>query len=165
MKNRLIRLALLFLFVLVSASLAQADMKPGTTAPDFSMTDMAGSTIKLSDYKGHPFILKLATTWCPSCKQQSAELAKAKGFLEENKVPVIEVFVDDSEEDVRKYMKEHPLPGENSAVILDDGSVYEQYNVYLIPRVLVINKDFKVERDGSVIDASVLEPMLSKMLN
>lgn len=164
MKNRLIRLALLFFILLVPASMLQADMQPGTVVPDFELTDMEGRKIKLSDYKGHPFILKLATTWCPSCKQQSAEFIKAKDFLIENKIPIIEVFVDDSEGEVRKYIQKYPLAGPH-ATILDDGTVYKAYNVYLIPRVLVVDKDFKVKRDGSVTDAGSLKAMLQKLLN
>ena len=164
MKNRLIRLTLFFVIILVPASMVQADMKPGSAVPDFELTDIEGRTIKLSDYKGHPFILKLATTWCPSCKQQSAEFIKAKDFLIENKVPVIEVFVDDSEDEVKGYMQKYPLAGPH-ATIIDDGTVYKAFNVYLIPRVLVVDKDFKVKRDGSVVEASALKPMLTKLLN
>jgi peroxiredoxin len=164
MKNRLIRLALFFFILLVPVTMVQADMKPGSAVPDFELTDMEGRKIKLSDYKGHPFILKLATTWCPSCKQQSAEFIKAKDFLIENKVPVIEVFVDDTEDEVSRYTQKYPLAGPH-AIILDDGTVYKAYNVYLIPRVLVVDKNFKVKRDGSVIDAGVLKPMLQGLLN
>lgn len=163
MKNRLIRLALVLCFVIVPASYVQADLAPGTTVPDFELTDMEGRTVRLSDYKGHPFMLKLATTWCPSCKQQSAELAKAKDFLVDNKIPVIEVFVDDTEEDVQNYMQKHPLAGPH-ATILDDGTVYQKFNVYLIPRVLIVDKEFKVKRDGSVIDAGTFTPILQKLL-
>ena len=138
-------------------------MSPGSTVPDFKLTDMEGRTVRLSDYKGHPFILKLATTWCPSCKQQSAEFIKAKDFLAQNKIPVIEVFVDDTESEVRKYMQKYPLHDPH-ATLLDDGRVYKAYNIYLIPRVLIVDKDFKVKRDGSVIEAAVFKPLLQKLL-
>jgi len=163
MKDRLARLFLLLVLVLFSVSLAHADLAPGTTVPDFELTDMEGKQIRLSDYKGHPFILKLATTWCPSCKQQSAEFSKAKDFLIKNKIPVIEVFVDDTEDEVRSYIKKNPLHGPH-ATIVDDGQVYKAYNVYLIPRVLVVDRDFKVKRDGSVIDATALQPLLGQLL-
>jgi len=163
MRTRLTRLTLLCLVLLFSVTLAQADFAPGAAVPDFELTDMEGKQVKLSDYKGHPFIIKLATTWCPSCKQQSAELTKAKDFLIKNEIPVIEVFVDDAEEEVRNYMQKHPLLGPHSS-ILDDGRVYKAYNVYLIPRVIIVDRDFKVKRDGSVIDAGALKPILQNLL-
>jgi len=163
MRYRLTRLFALLLFLLLSVSLAQADLAPGATAPDFELTDMEGRQVRLSDYKGHPFILKLATTWCPSCKQQSAEFSKAKEFLVESKIPVIEVFVDDAEDDVRKYIRKNPLPGQH-VTIVDDGQVYQAYNVYLIPRVVIVDREFKVKRDGSLIDAASLKKILSELL-
>ncbi len=164
MKTRLIRLAIFTLLVLVPVSLVQADMAPGTAVPDFELNDMDGRKVRLSEYKGQPFIIKLATTWCPSCKQQSNQFASARNFLTENKIPIVEVFVDDTEKEVRTYMQRHPLPGEASRSILDDGTVYKKYNVYLIPRVLVVDKDFRVTRDGSVIDAGSLKLVLKKLL-
>ena len=164
MNFRLIRLALFTFLLLVPASLVQADLAPGAAAPDFELTDMEGRKVRLSDYKGQPFILKLATTWCPSCKQQSDQFASASKFLTENNIPIVEVFVDDTEEEVKNYIKKHPLPGEASRSILDDGTVYKKYNVYLIPRVLVVDKEFRVHRDGSVIDASALQLVLKKLL-
>ena len=163
MKNRLTRSLLLFLALLLSAVQAQAALKTGTEVPDFELTDMEGRTVRLSDYKGHPFILKLATTWCPSCREQSGEFKKASKFLTENRIPVIEVFVDDSEDDVRDYIKKNPLH-EPHASILDDGTVYETYNIYLIPRVLIVDSEFKVQHDGSLIKAAEFKPMLEKLL-
>ena len=163
MRTRMFRLVLLIFLLTLPVSTVHAEFAVGAAAPGFETTDLEGHAVRLSDYKGHPFILKLATTWCPSCKQQSAELAKAGDFLSENKIPVIEVFVDDTEEDVRQYTQQHPR-AEPHVTILDDGSVYKAYNVYLIPRLLVIDGNFKVKRDGSVIEASELKPILQKLL-
>ena len=163
MQTRLFRLILAIFLVVLSASMVQAEFRAGATAPGFELADMEGRTVKLADYKGHPFILKLATTWCPSCKQQSAELAKAGDFLKENNIPVIEVFVDDTEEEVRAYTEKFPISGPH-VTILDDGTAYKAYNVYLIPRLLVIDKDFKVRRDGSVLEAGGLKKSLQKLL-
>lgn len=163
MKYRLIRSLLLFLCLFLYASLAQAELKPGTEVPDFELDDMAGETVRLSDYKGHPFILKLATTWCPSCREQSAEFSKAKSFLADNRIPVIEVFIDDAESDVREYISKNPLPEPNASII-DDGTVYEAYNIYVIPRVLIVDGDFRVVRDGSLIRAAEFRPILQELL-
>ncbi|PLX78905.1 MAG: hypothetical protein C0615_03145 [Desulfuromonas sp.] len=163
MKCRWIAPIILFVLLVVPASVVRAELAPGTVAPDFELTDMAGQKVRLADYKGHPFILKLATTWCPSCRQQSAQFEKAQDFLAENKIPVIEVFVDDTEDEVRKYIEKHPLAGTH-VKMLDDGRVYKAYNVYLIPRVIVVDAEFKIKRDGSVIDASMLKSLLQKML-
>lgn len=37
-------------------------------APDFSVTDADGNTVKLSDFRGKPVVLNFWATWCYYCK-------------------------------------------------------------------------------------------------
>src|SRR5258708_35991255 len=38
------------------------------TAPDFTLSDSKGASVKLSDYKGREGLLDLWATWCGGCK-------------------------------------------------------------------------------------------------
>lgn len=149
MKKHLVTtlLALLSLFLVVGTAVA---IEVGATAPDFKLPNLEGKQVSLSDYKGQIILLKLATTWCPTCKQQSQEIQSASSFLRDNNVAVIEVFLQDSEKMVREYLKgeKHEMP---FAALLDDGRALKAYNVYLIPRLVIIDQDFKVRRDGSLL--------------
>lgn len=143
-----ILLALLFALL----PLGTAAMEVGEVAPDFELKALDGKEVRLSDYRGQAILLKLATTWCPTCKQQTQEIKDVEDFLAENDVAVVEVFLQDSEKMVRQF-----LAGEEFAMpfvaLLDDGSALKSYNVYLIPRVLVIDREFKIRRDGSLISS------------
>lgn len=120
----------------------------GEKAPDFKLQSLTGEEVSLSDYNGCLVLLKLATTWCPSCKLLSAEIKKIGPFLKEQKVVVLEVFVQDSEQMVLEYLGDYEPPMTYHA-LLDDGRAYEAYNVYLIPRFLVVDKDQVVRFDSS----------------
>lgn len=150
MKKRLLPLLLALMFAL--PPLAATAMEIGEVAPDFELKTLEGKDVRLSDYRGRTILLKLATTWCPTCKQQSQEIKEVEDFLAKNNVAVIEVFLQDSEKMVRKY-----LEGEEFAMpfvaLLDDGSALKAYNVYLIPRVLLIDREFRIRRDGSLISS------------
>ena len=161
MKKLLIPSLLLFLWLLSVPALA---VEPGTTAPDFSLKTVDGKTVHLSDFKGQPILLKLATTWCPTCKQQTQEIRAAGDFLKAHHVVVVEVFLQDSEQMVRDYIKDERYPMEHVALI-DDGSALEAYNVYLIPRTVLIGPDFVVRRDGSLMEAKALIAAFKKILD
>jgi peroxiredoxin len=155
----------LFLCTLLSLLLftvSAAAIELGATAPDFKLPTLDGKQVSLSDYKGQVIVLKLATTWCPTCKQQSQEILSANNFLRNNNVAVVEVFLQDSEKMVREYLKgeKYDMP---FAALLDDGRALKAYNVYLIPRVLIIDQDFKVRRDSSLLSDRELIVEIEKL--
>ena len=138
-------------------------VETGSEPPDFKLATLDGKMVRLADFRGQTIILKLATTWCPSCKQQLKELAKLETFLIDNKIALIEVYVDEPEETVREYLQQRKFPIPHTALI-DDGQVARAYRLYTIPRVLLIDRDFKVQRDRGLIVASDLQKMLQEML-
>lgn len=123
-------------------------VKTGEVAPDFKLQALVGEDVSLSDFKGRLVLLKLATTWCPTCRQLSTEIKKIDSFLKEQDAVVLEVFVQDSMSTIKKYLGDYEAPMTFHA-LLDDGQVYEAYNVYLIPRFLVIDEDQVVRFDSS----------------
>ncbi len=147
--------ALFLVFLAVLAVGPAAALEAGATAPDFELKTVDGKVVRLSDFKGQIILLKLATTWCPTCKQQSAEIIDAGKYLKEHNVAVVEVFLQDSEPMVREYLKgeKYEMP---FAAVIDDGQARKAYSVYLIPRVLFIDREFKVRRDGNLMPAREL---------
>ena len=130
----------------------------GAPAPDFKLKSLAGQEVSLSDFKGRLVLLKLATTWCPTCKQLSTEIEKVGEFLEENKVVFLEVFVQDSKEMIEKFLGDAEPPMTFHA-LLDDGQAYKAYNVYLIPRFLVVDAEQVIRFDSagrSVMAADII---------
>ena len=137
---------LLALFCL--APIAALAVATGEPAPDFKLQDMKGEDVSLSDFKGRLVLLKLATTWCPTCKQLSAEIKNIGEFLKEQDVVFLEVFVQDSVKTIKKYLGDHQPPMTFHA-LLDDGQAYKAYSVYLIPRFLLIDEEQVVRFDSS----------------
>ncbi len=66
--------------------LAQASQNSQTTqenneqaalAPDFTVYDVNGNEVSLSDYKGKPVVLNFWATWCYYCKEEMPDFNKA----------------------------------------------------------------------------------------
>lgn len=153
----------LLLFISCVIPGVAAAIETGTPAPDFTLKSLQGQDVSLSDFKGRLVLLKLATTWCPTCKQLSAEIDKVGEFLKEKDVVVLDVFVQDSVEMVEKYLGDAKHPMDFHA-LLDDGQAYEAYSVYLIPRLLLVDADqvVRFESAGRNIFAADITAMVEE---
>jgi thiol-disulfide isomerase/thioredoxin len=138
-------------------------LKAGELLPTLSGITLEGTEFSISSLKGQPILLKVGTTWCPTCGQQSQEIDKLRGFMAENQIQFVEVFVQESEKKVRKYFskKGYQIP---DVVIIDQGKIARALNIYLIPRVILIDKNLQVYRDSDPLPSDVLKQELQKML-
>ena len=150
--------SLLALFTLPAYALKQ-----GAELPEIKGTTIDGQDFDLSALKGQPILLKVGTTWCPTCKDQTKAISNLDGFLAENNVQVVDVFLQENEKTIRKYFDKgnFTLP---DTVLIDNGPIYRALNIYLIPRVILIDKDFKVFRDSDGISQSQLKKRIETML-
>lgn len=113
----------------------------GSSAPDFTLKDTDGNTVKLSDFKGRAVILNFFASWCPPCRQEIPdfiELQKAYGDKGFSFVGVALVSLSDAKDFAQKY-------GINYPILIDDGKVSNVYGpVRSIPTTFIIDKDMKV---------------------
>ncbi len=133
-----------------------------------SFPDLSGQTLETEDFdfaqlKGHPFLLKIGTTWCPACKEQNTEITKISDILKAEKIRHIEVFVQESEQTVRRFLDKsnEKMP---DIVLMDKGTIARSLNVFAIPRVLLVDKHFIVFSDTNPVDADFLKKSIQKML-
>lgn len=160
-RNFIQNAGVVFTLLLLSLGSAHA-FQSGEQVPDFSLPDLAGKTVSLSSYSGQVVVLELGTTWCPGCRFQSAEIGKLAELFAGEEVAVYEIFMQETADTVRSYLEGLEL--DTAHALLDDGQVQRAYNVYLIPRVLVINGEGKVVFDRGMVEASELETIIRPLL-
>lgn len=158
-----IRLLILSAFLLLSfAGQSLAYLQVGSEAPDFKLSDLEGNEVKLSDFKGQIIILKLGTTWCPDCVGQSADLLKMGPRLKEQGMVLVDVFLQENRRSVRKFLKgkDFVMP---MVPLLDDGQAHRAYQVYLIPRLVIIDQQFRIVHDGLRLKPEELQEKIAAL--
>lgn len=164
------RKSVLFLFVLTFLLLPvlAGAVEAGKPAPGFTLATLDGKKVSLADFKGKVVVLKLATTWCPSCSQMSREIAAIGDFLKEKDIVFIEVFLQDSPEMIGRYFEGKTFPMAHQVLVDDDMQAYRGYNVYLIPRLLVIDREQTVRYDNgaaaTVLPAAELKKLIEPVV-
>ncbi|HEY9147487.1 MAG TPA: redoxin domain-containing protein [Gammaproteobacteria bacterium] len=102
-------------------------LQTGDTAPDFSLQEMAGTTIRLSDYRGKKVLLcffRFAT--CPFCTVRFVRLTQEAERYATMGLEIVAVF-ESSQEYIQEYLGRRPLP---FPVIPDpEGRLYAEYGV------------------------------------
>ena len=153
----------LLLITLLSLPATVFALKKGDPFPPLTGTTLQGEQFDFSSLKGQPILLKLGTTWCPTCSQQSEIINQLHDFITENKIKFVEVFIQESPKTVLKNFSKtgHHSP---DVIIMDQGEIAGKLNIYLIPRIILIDKHFKGYRDGEPMATDALKQELQKML-
>ncbi len=136
----------------ISTPLTAWGFQKGEVVPDIQARNIDGNVFRLYEQQGDAFLLNLGASWCPGCVGQSKQINKIHEFLNGNNITYVEVFHQDSEAAIRKALAASS-PKLNPQAILDDGKVRKSYNVFAIPRLLILNRNFQVVYDGGPLAA------------
>lgn len=104
MIRRVISIGLLFVlligFIYTAITLGKNSTaaEVGDPAPDFSLEDMNGSMVSLSDYQGQFVIVNFFAAWCPPCRQEAPEI---QAFEEQYGDQVKILFIDRAEPKIK----------------------------------------------------------------
>lgn len=92
-------------FLLSRALFSDANTLVGTAAPMMTLTDLTGTKLQLSQFRGKPVVVNFWATWCPPCVK---ELPMMDRSHRSGKVEVITVATDDPS-DVRAFLDQREL--------------------------------------------------------
>ena len=67
-------------------------LKPGTVAPDFTLKDLDGLPVKLSELRGRRVVLVFWASWCPDCRAEVPDLKAMYAEADPDKVTFVSVF-------------------------------------------------------------------------
>lgn len=138
-------------------------LQKGDVFPELSGRTLDSQDFNFAQLKGHPFLLKIGTTWCPACNEQNTEITKIGSLLDKNGIQYVEVFVQETAATINNHLKQDKNRRPD-IILRDQGEIADRLNVYVIPRLVLVNKNFRVFSDTSPVDSETLTSMINEML-
>lgn len=133
----------------------------GSEAPDFSLKDLGGKEVKLSQLRGRPVMINFWATWCPPCRQEIPTIVQTYNETHNSAdaYEILGVATQSDQNTIQAFAKEFNI---DFPVLPDsDNSITELYHVLPIPT------SFFIDRDGIIreIHVGIVErPQLEKWL-
>ena len=146
----------LLLFAGLFAATAMAELQPGQTAPNFSLTDTQGQKHSLSDYRGKYVVLEWNNPQCPFVRAQYDSGNIPKLQQEERGKGVVWLTINSASGDrqpdtsaIQKFLADqHAAP---TAYLRDpDATAGHLYSAKTTPDMYVIDPDGKLVYEGAI---------------
>ncbi len=111
----------------------------GRLAPDFTLVDLKGNEVTLSDFRGKTVFINFWATWCPSCRAEMPEIEAVYQEYKDKGVVVIGVDIQETEEEVLQFIQRVVY---SWTFVLDTtGLVAVNYKIEAIPTSFFIDRE------------------------
>ena len=117
----------------------------GNPAPDFTLTDMHGQEVALSQFRGKVVILNFWATWCPPCREEMPSMERLYRDYESKGLVMLAVNVEENgKKMVGQFLQKTPY---SFPILLDSDSIAQNaYGVFRFP------ESFIIDRNGVVVE-------------
>jgi len=128
-----------FSFLMISQSRQNVSAE-NKRASDFTLTNLNGKTVTLSDFKDKVIILDFWATHCPPCIQEIPDFVKLYNKYKDKGLVIIGVSLDRG--DVEKVKRFCRNKGVNYPVVIGNYEVTKNYGgIRYIPTTFIIDKN------------------------
>jgi cytochrome c biogenesis protein CcmG, thiol:disulfide interchange protein DsbE len=136
-------------------------------APDFTLEDLSGKSISLSQYAGSIVILDFWATWCPPCRMSIPELVKLQDDYRDKGLVILGISVDSADtknayltDFKEKYSINYPI------LRIDDKTTGKYFgnSEFSIPTLFIVNRNGIVVDMHSGYSPGAVEKSLKKIL-
>jgi peroxiredoxin len=105
---------------------------------DFTLADLNGRQVRLSDFKGKVVFLNFWTTWCPQCRLEMPALEKLHQRFKDRAFVMLAVSLRERKSTVEQFFERQRL---NYTALLDsDGRVGLKFGIRSIPTSIIIDR-------------------------
>lgn len=123
-----------------SVSILETGIQKGQIAPDFTLYDLNGNPVKLSELKGKKVLINFWATWCPPCRAEMPQMQKFYEDYKSESVAIVGVNLTPTEENtesIQSFVGEHKL---TFPIVLDpEGDVMQKYQIAAYPTTYLLD--------------------------
>jgi peroxiredoxin len=140
-----------------------AKVQDSIDAIDFTLEDMDGNKVALSDYKGKTILLNFWASWCDPCKFEMPFIEQLYKDTKDSDLVIVTVNLQEPKSTVSKFIADNKY---TFPILLDTkADVASLYGVSGIPLSLLINKDFKIvsAHEGAMQSYEMLKEFVDQL--
>ena len=127
------------LFILLLSVIACVSLSCAEASYDFTLQDLEGKPISLSDYRGKVVFIDFWATWCPPCRQSIPYVEKLyEQYKDSEDFVVLGINLQEDNDTIAKFMKKQKM---NYSILLSDKKVIANYGIVSIPRFFIIDRN------------------------
>jgi len=111
----------------------------GKSVGDFSLMDLDGKTVHISDYKGKTVLINAWATWCPPCRAEMPDLENYYRQQKDNNFVILAINAGDTLEQAQGFVRSNNL---SFPVLLDpDIKTLDALGITGFPTSILIDPD------------------------
>ncbi len=135
----------------------------GATAPDFTLTNLDGEEVTLSQFRGKPVIVNFWATWCVPCRREMPAFQRAFDAHQTEGLVILALDVKEDARLVEPFVEELGLTFE---ILYDsDGAINDLYLVSGLPRTIFIDRQGVIKHiQVGEVQEVVLQGLLDRIL-
>ena len=120
--------------------------------PGFTLKDLSGKEVSLSDFKGKAVIVNFWASWCDPCVEEFPSMIKlVKHFKGE--VVIIAISADNTKEDIEDFLKAFKAYDPSLVVLWDkEQLVAKKFGTAVLPESYILGKNNRFIRKIAGID-------------
>lgn len=139
-------IAIVFCLISASGFAATGQLKPykgNLQTPNFTLTDMQGTSHSLSDYRGKVVLLQFWATYCTPCRKEMPAMNNLIKKMTGKPFEIVTINMAEPKQAVEKFIQEVPV---DFTVLLDEaGGTIGQWKVFAAPA------NFILDQQGNIV--------------
>jgi len=111
-------------------------------APDFSLPQLNGEALALSNYRGKVVLLDFWATWCAPCRDETPHFIDLQSKYGSQGLRIIGISMDDSADPVRDFLRQFKP---NYPIVMGNARIGELYGGVLgLPIAFVLDSEGRI---------------------